>query len=151
MPNYKRKWKQTWYETAGIIGSECQWKFKLFYWRLFNKNGSRQQRSTPGERIKRAKGLGPGEKMNCSRVQFPAVWVKLCFEFDWTCQVTQLLLITVLACTQWKAVFKIGEHCQFMVNKTEDFKHCYLCHDCIVIFLNFEHVYNRIRWQIQVE
>ena len=119
--------------------------------------------------------------MNCSRAQFPVVWVKLCFEsnrqmwnillfsclphtkactctfirlltrsmldrqsnpifasspfFDWTCLVTQLLLIATLACIRWKVVFKIGEHCQFMVNKTADVEHCYLFHECIVIFL----------------
>ena len=73
--------------------------------------------------------------------------------FDWTSQVTQLLLIAVLAGTQWKVAFTIGEHSasQFMVNKTADFKHCYLCHDYIVIFLNFEHVYNQTRLWIQVE
>ena len=45
----------------------------------------------------------------------------------------------------------IGEHCQFMVNKTANFNHCDLCHDCIVIFLNFEHVYNQSRQWIEVE
>ena len=62
-------------------------KIRVILLYIFNKNGSRQQtfKSRQGERIMWAKGPGPGDpgkmlKMHCSRVQFPAVWVKLCFK-----------------------------------------------------------------------
>ena len=119
-------------------------------------------------------------KMNCSRAQFPAGWVKLCFETNK--QMQNILLFSCLThtkaytfilwtslvcwpdrlCSTWLLCLNvharfceklglIGEHCQFVVNETADFKHCYLCNDCIVIFLNFEHGYNQSRRWIQVE
>ena len=48
--------------TADIIRPECQWKFELFYCRVFNKNGSRQQTlSRQGAIIVQAKRPGLGK------------------------------------------------------------------------------------------